>query len=82
MSGVLGLGWGGDIGIVRPPNPPSIALPCRMRGGELFDFIAEKEMLSEEEAIEFLEQILLGVQYLHGRRIAHFDLKVPVQVPG
>ncbi|XP_042749997.1 death-associated protein kinase 2-like [Lagopus leucura] len=46
-----------------------------MRGGELFDFIAEKEMLLEEEAIEFLEQILLGVQYLHGRHIAHFDLK-------
>ncbi|NXG72623.1 DAPK2 kinase, partial [Baryphthengus martii] len=44
-------------------------------GGELFDFIAEKEMLSEEEAIEFLGQILRGVEYLHGRRIAHFDLK-------
>ncbi|XP_075593622.1 death-associated protein kinase 2-like isoform X2 [Balearica regulorum gibbericeps] len=44
-------------------------------GGELFDFIAEKEMLSEEEAIEFLGQILRGVQYLHARRIAHFDLK-------
>ncbi|XP_035202343.1 death-associated protein kinase 2-like [Oxyura jamaicensis] len=46
-----------------------------MRGGELFDFIAEKEMLSEEEAIGFLAQILRGVQYLHERRIAHFDLK-------
>ncbi|KAM6365399.1 death-associated protein kinase 2-like isoform 1-T1 [Pluvialis apricaria] len=44
-------------------------------GGELFDFIAEKEMLSEEEAIEFLGQILRGVEYLHARRIAHFDLK-------
>uniref|UniRef100_A0A8C9L4L9 non-specific serine/threonine protein kinase n=2 Tax=Serinus canaria TaxID=9135 RepID=A0A8C9L4L9_SERCA len=44
-------------------------------GGELFDFIAEKEMLSEEEAIEFLGQILSGVQYLHARLIAHFDLK-------
>ncbi|NXL68135.1 DAPK2 kinase, partial [Chordeiles acutipennis] len=44
-------------------------------GGELFDFIAEKEMLSEEEAIEFLGQILRGVQYLHARHIAHFDLK-------
>lgn len=64
-----------------PRPPPSIALPCRMRGGELFDFIAEKEMLLEEEAIEFLEQILLGVQYLHGRHIAHLDLKVPVQIP-
>lgn len=46
-----------------------------MRGGELFDFIAEKEMLSEEEAIGFLAQILRGVQYLHARHIAHFDLK-------
>ncbi|XP_009075712.1 PREDICTED: death-associated protein kinase 2-like, partial [Acanthisitta chloris] len=44
-------------------------------GGELFDFIAEKEMLSEEEAIEFLGQILRGVEYLHGLLIAHFDLK-------
>ncbi|XP_041253174.1 death-associated protein kinase 2-like isoform X3 [Onychostruthus taczanowskii] len=46
-----------------------------IRGGELFDFIAEKEMLSEEEAIEFLGQILCGVEYLHARLIAHFDLK-------
>ncbi|XP_066062905.1 death-associated protein kinase 2-like isoform X3 [Chamaea fasciata] len=44
-------------------------------GGELFDFIAEKEMLSEEEAIGFLGQILCGVEYLHARLIAHFDLK-------
>ncbi|NXM64625.1 DAPK2 kinase, partial [Illadopsis cleaveri] len=44
-------------------------------GGELFDFIAEKEILSEEEAIEFLGQILCGVEYLHARLIAHFDLK-------
>ncbi|NXF27923.1 DAPK2 kinase, partial [Rhodinocichla rosea] len=49
-----------------------------IRGGELFDFVAEKEALSEEEAIEFLGQILSGVQYLHARLIAHFDLKVPV----
>ncbi|NXE57683.1 DAPK2 kinase, partial [Casuarius casuarius] len=46
-----------------------------IRGGELFDFIAEKEALSEEAAIEFLAQILRGVQYMHARRIAHFDLK-------
>uniref|UniRef100_A0AAY4DZT2 Death-associated protein kinase 1 n=1 Tax=Denticeps clupeoides TaxID=299321 RepID=A0AAY4DZT2_9TELE len=44
-------------------------------GGELFDFLAEKESLSEEEATEFLKQILNGVFYLHSRRIAHFDLK-------
>ncbi|XP_019374883.1 PREDICTED: death-associated protein kinase 2-like isoform X2 [Gavialis gangeticus] len=44
-------------------------------GGELFDFIAAKEMLSEAEAIEFLEQILRGVAYMHSQHIAHFDLK-------
>ncbi|KAM9496071.1 death-associated protein kinase 2-like [Clarias gariepinus] len=44
-------------------------------GGELFDFLAQKESLSEEEATEFLKQILDGVHYLHARKIAHFDLK-------
>lgn len=70
-------------------NPP----PCRfvsgprVAGGELFDFLAEKESLSEEEATQFLKQILDGVFYLHTKQIAHFDLKVTavqsaVRVPG
>lgn len=49
---------------------------CRVSGGELFDFLAQKESLSEEEATQFIKQILDGVQYLHSKRIAHFDLKV------
>ncbi|XP_076589067.1 death-associated protein kinase 3 isoform X2 [Chaetodon auriga] len=44
-------------------------------GGELFDFLAQKESLSEEEATQFIKQILDGVQYLHSKRISHFDLK-------
>ncbi|XP_060924421.1 death-associated protein kinase 2a isoform X2 [Limanda limanda] len=44
-------------------------------GGELFDFLAQKESLSEEEATQFIKQILEGVNYLHARNIAHFDLK-------
>ncbi|XP_061111700.1 death-associated protein kinase 2-like [Conger conger] len=44
-------------------------------GGELFDFIAEKESLSETEAIGFLTQILQGLSHMHGKNIAHFDLK-------
>ncbi|KAB1259047.1 Death-associated protein kinase 3 [Camelus dromedarius] len=44
-------------------------------GGELFDFLAEKESLTEDEATQFLKQILDGVHYLHSKRIAHFDLK-------
>ena len=48
----------------------------RVSGGELFDFLAQKESLSEEEATQFIKQILEGVNYLHARKIAHFDLKV------
>ncbi|KAL6467623.1 hypothetical protein MHYP_G00233000 [Metynnis hypsauchen] len=46
-----------------------------IRGGELFDFIAEKENLMENDAIEFLKQILKGVAFMHNKQIAHFDLK-------
>lgn len=55
--------------------------PRSVAGGELFDFLAEKESLSEEEATQFLKQILDGVFYLHSKQIAHFDLKVRGQ-PG
>ncbi|CAB1454303.1 unnamed protein product [Pleuronectes platessa] len=44
-------------------------------GGELFDFIAEKENLLESEAIEFMKQILEGLGFMHSKKIAHFDLK-------
>ncbi|KAM6904305.1 death-associated protein kinase 2 isoform 1-T1 [Lycodopsis pacificus] len=47
-------------------------------GGELFDFIAEKENLLESEAIEFMKQILEGLGFMHSKNISHFDLKVPV----
>ncbi|MBN3317655.1 DAPK2 kinase, partial [Atractosteus spatula] len=44
-------------------------------GGELFDFIAEKENLSETDAIEFMVQILKAVGFMHSKHFAHFDLK-------
>jgi len=46
-----------------------------LRGGELFDFISEKERLSEEEASDFIQQILLGLKHMHSKNIAHLDLK-------
>ncbi|XP_077447077.1 death-associated protein kinase 2 isoform X1 [Stigmatopora argus] len=44
-------------------------------GGELFDFIAEKEALLEDEAIRFMKQILEGLGFMHAKNIGHFDLK-------
>ncbi|KAF4076791.1 hypothetical protein AMELA_G00219200 [Ameiurus melas] len=46
-----------------------------IRGGELFDFIAAKENVTENEAIDFLKQILKGADFMHSKQIAHFDLK-------
>lgn len=58
----------------------SFSSSSSVAGGELFDFLAEKESLSEEEATQFLKQILDGVFYLHSKQIAHFDLKVTHQI--
>ncbi|KAK3098350.1 hypothetical protein FSP39_018671 [Pinctada imbricata] len=44
-------------------------------GGELFDYISEKDRLSEEEASSFIKQILEAVHHLHSKDIAHLDLK-------
>lgn len=44
-------------------------------GGELFDFISEKEKLSEDEAAAFIKQILLGCKHMHEKNIVHLDLK-------
>ena len=72
-GGGRGLGFW-HIGLTGPG--PSLPVSCRVSGGELFDFLAQKESLSEEEATSFIKQILEGVNYLHAKKIAHFDLKV------
>ncbi|KAL1424734.1 hypothetical protein MTO96_019880 [Rhipicephalus appendiculatus] len=44
-------------------------------GGELFDYIVEKERLSEGEARHFFRQIVSAVAYIHSQGYAHRDLK-------
>lgn len=46
-----------------------------MKGGELQDYIAEYDHLSEPEAKLFLRQILSALVHLHERSIVHLDLK-------
>lgn len=46
-----------------------------MEGGELFDWIARKDHLTESEAHAVFKQIVQGVAHLHRLGIAHRDLK-------
>lgn len=44
-------------------------------GGELFNYIVDRERLTEEEASKFYLQLLAGIDYIHEAGICHRDLK-------
>ena len=44
-------------------------------GGELFDYLADREQLTENEAAGIIKQVLETLDYMHDLKIAHFDLK-------
>jgi 5'-AMP-activated protein kinase catalytic alpha subunit len=44
-------------------------------GGELFDHIVSKNRLDEDEACEFYQQIIDGIEYIHELHVVHRDLK-------
>lgn len=44
-------------------------------GGDLFDFIATQDSLTESQAIQVIRGILEAVDYLHRQKIVHRDLK-------
>ena len=68
------------LGLIE--NPYNRFCYCfRVAGGELFEYLAEKDKLSEEEASAFIKQILDGVEHLHSKYIAHLDLKVKYHNP-
>ncbi|GMH24000.1 hypothetical protein Nepgr_025843 [Nepenthes gracilis] len=46
-----------------------------VRSGELFDYIVEKGRLQEDEARNFFQQIISGVEYCHRNMVVHRDLK-------
>ncbi|MED6171211.1 SNF1- protein kinase catalytic subunit alpha kin10 [Stylosanthes scabra] len=46
-----------------------------VKSGELFDYIVEKGRLPEDEARNFFQQIISGVEYCHRNMVVHRDLK-------
>ena len=46
------------------------------QGGELFSLVARKQILDEDEARHFFQQVVLGLEYLHSHGIFHRDLKL------
>lgn len=44
-------------------------------GGELFNYIVEKQRLSENEAAYFYYQLINGIEYIHSMEVVHRDLK-------
>ncbi|KAM3932931.1 NUAK family SNF1-like kinase 2 [Leptodactylus fuscus] len=44
--------------------------------GDLYDYISERQRLSEQEARRFFRQIVSAVQYCHANGIVHRDLKL------
>ena len=51
----------------------------RLQGGELFDYLIEKEYLSEKDATCYVWELLEIINYLHQQQICHLDLKVGMQ---
>lgn len=46
-----------------------------MQGKDLFEFVKQREYLCEYDAAKIIQQVIVGVRYLHSFEIVHRDLK-------
>lgn len=47
-----------------------------VHGGELFERIVAEEYLMEDDAVDYVRQLLEALKFMHERHIVHLDLKV------
>ena len=59
--------------VITPPSLCQVLEYCP--GGELFDYIVDRDRLCEAESRKFFRQIVAGVTYIHEAGYAHRDLK-------
>lgn len=52
-----------------------IIMVIEYAGNELFDYIVQRDKMSEDEARRFFQQIISAVEYCHRHKIVHRDLK-------
>ncbi|SCV02734.1 LAMI_0H02476g1_1 [Lachancea mirantina] len=52
-----------------------IIMVIEYAGNELFDYIVQRDKMSETEARRFFQQIISAVEYCHRHKIVHRDLK-------
>ncbi|KAJ0558155.1 putative protein kinase CAMK-AMPK family [Helianthus annuus] len=60
--------------VVETPSDIYVVMEY-VKSGELFDYIVEKGRLHEDEASNFFQQIISGVEYCHRNMVVHRDLK-------
>lgn len=67
------------VNLFRPVDCHCSMTICSLLGGELFDYLIEKEYLSEKDATCYVWELLEIMNYLHQKQICHLDLKVGMQ---
>ncbi|XP_057443557.1 SNF1-related protein kinase catalytic subunit alpha KIN10 [Lotus japonicus] len=61
--------------VVETPTEVYVVME-HMKSGDLFDYIVERGRLEEDEARNFFQQIISGVEHCHKNKVVHRDLKL------